>query len=328
MNQRNKILLTLLLLQTVVIVGMRAADSGPQRFKPLPLIDGFTAKLATKLTLEGAPDESGKVKEKLVLAKKGSDWVIESAEDFPAKKSEVEDLLETLERARVQTPVLAKSTYHAKLEVADEKFQRRLTVAFNGEERVLLFGTSPAFKSIHVRRAGEDAVYQLSDVSTGDVAPRAWNWVERAYVDHPESNVWSLHIKNAKDSIRLEKNPDTSAWQVAGLDAVKRSAIDELVNKARAINLEEPVGRTLKPEYGLDNPAAMVTLVTGTSTIAGVPPKTTETTEIAIGAKDAEKSRYYVKASSSDFVVSVAGWALDPLLDKTTKDLAETDATP
>ena len=72
--------------------------------------------------------------------------------------------------------------------------------------------------------------------------------------------------------------------------------VDDLVRKARSVNMESPVGKTIELEHGLGQPAATVRLVVGTSTIAGTPPPSTETRSFRVGAKVTGQSRYYIKA--------------------------------
>jgi hypothetical protein len=109
---------------------------------------------------------------------------------------------------------------------------------------------------------------------------------------------------------------------------LKKTVVDDWVRKASAINLEEPVGKTEKPEHGLSSPLATITLVTGTSTITGKMPDETKTDVIRIGAKIDKDNRYYVKSTTSNYVAQVATWGLDPFVTKTEKDLIDDGTTP
>ena len=324
MNKQNLILVGAFALQVLVIMGMRLGTEERGAPKSAVFMEGFDADKVTELEILGAPqaEADGPPQNSVKLKKESGNWGIATADAFPADGTKVKEFLETLGKIKSRQVVVRSSAYHEKLEVSEEKYQRRVTVTQDGRTSTFFVGTSPSFKNLHVRRAGEDDVLMISDVSTGDFSDRAWGWVDRKYLEHEAKDVWALTIKNEKDTIVLEKNPQDDSWVAPGVPGpLKKSVIDDLVRKAGKMNLEEPVGKVAKPEYGLG--AATVTLVTGTSTIAGVPPPTTETTTIQIGKKLAAQNRYYVKSSKNDYVVEVASWAIDPLVQKTKADLVE-----
>ena len=124
----------------------------------------------------------------------------------------------------------------------------------------------------------------------------------------------------------MEKGGPNDDWAILGLEpgkTQKKTAVDDVIRKAASISLERPVGKTLKPDYGLSPAEATVTMVTGTSTITGVPPKTTATKVIQIGKKDGDTNNYFIKADGSEYVVTAASWAIDPLITKAMADLIE-----
>jgi hypothetical protein len=292
--------------------------------KSVAFLEGYDADKVTKIQIHGAPKEKdGPPPETITLEKNGASWGIAGADGFPADQTKVKEFLEKLKKMNYRNKVVTSSKYHDKLEVSEAKYQRKVVITQDGKDRTFFVGTSPSFKSLHVRLDQSDDVLLANEVSTSDFAERAWGWVDRAYVKHEMKDVWAVSIKNEKDSFTLEKNPQDSTWLAPGVTGnVKKTTVEDLVRKASQMNLEEPVGKQEKPEYELGK-LGTISLVTGTSTIAGVPPQKTETTTILIGKKLEKENRYYVKASSSEYVVEVASWAVDPLVQKTKADLIE-----
>ncbi|NJK88032.1 MAG: DUF4340 domain-containing protein [Myxococcales bacterium] len=320
MNRNNQFLLGALGLQTVVLVGM-SMSGGDQnlRVRSVTVLENFDAEKATKLEIWGPPGEK---QESIVLERTGNSWGISSADGFPTKEDAVEDVLEKLEDLRSNNVVLKSGRYHDKLEVSDEKYVRRVKVTAGSESHELFLGTSPAFKTTHLRVAGNDDVYLVQDFAASDLSERSWNWVDRAYVDVPEDELWAVELSNAQGSFRLERDPVSDTWAVLGTTSdVDASKVDEILRKARTINLEAPVGKTVEPSHGLDTPSAMLTMVVGTSTIAGHAPPSTTTKVVRIGSEVGGESRYYVKADDQPYVVEVASWAVKPLVEQTKDDL-------
>jgi hypothetical protein len=330
MNTLNKTLLLALVAQVLIFAGVRFAGRADDRAPPRPVLPGLDPAAITRVEIWGPPKEGdGPDQEKVALAREGGQWGVADADGYPADGKKVDELLAALAKLTTRSQVVTGSTYHSKLEVAEGKFQRKVTLTAGGKARTLFLGSSPAWKSVHVRVEGEDPVYLVGDLATGDVGSRAWAWVERGYLKHGPESVWSVKLTNARGTIELERSPAGGDWAVLGsAEPVARSAVEDLVRKAGTINLETPVGKEVRPEHGLASPLATVTLVTGTSTVAGAPPPRTETVTVQVGAKLEAENQYFVKASSSPYVVRVAAWAVEPLIGKAREDLAEKPAAP
>lgn len=325
MSKLNKLLILALGLQVLMILGMRLDDDRTHVVQPVTVLEKLDADQVTKVQVFGAPQEKdGPPQNSVTLSKVNGKWGVADADDYPVDGKKVEDFLKSLAKLRSRTTVLTKATYHDKLQVSDKKYVRKIVLTAGAEERTLFVGSSPSFKNVHVRLAGKDEVLLVSDFASSDAGDRAWSWVDRTYVKYGDDQVWKVKVQNKKGSVDLERDPAGKQWAALGVNKpLDESAVSELVRKASTINVESPVGKALKPEYGLDNPLATVTLITGTSTIAGAPPPSTETVTVKIGAKIEAENQYYVKASTKEHVVRVAGWSVEPLLEKSKDDLLE-----
>lgn len=325
MSMLNKILVALLATQVVVVIASQfTRTASARRSAPERLFATLDADKVSKIEIIGTPknEDSDPDQESIVLEKVNGKWGVASADQYPVNAQKVKDLTEKLEKLRSRTTVLTGSKYHEKLEVSSDKYQRKVNVTTGGETSTFYMGSSPSFKNTHVRVDGSDEVYLVNDFGTSDLGTRAWSWVDRKYHDIPAKDVWALTVKNPKGSFVLEKDPASETWAAVGTTKeLDKNTVDDIVRKARSISLEQPVGKGEKSDHGLKAPQATVTLTTGTSTIAGAPPKETRTVTVKIGKKLEKPAQYFVKSSESPYVVRVSEWAVKPLIDKGRADL-------
>ncbi|UTA47049.1 DUF4340 domain-containing protein [Simiduia sp. 21SJ11W-1] len=113
------------------------------------------------------------------LVKQGDQWLVAGHHKLPAKQSEVEDLLQALKQQKTLHPIATQRNSHARFEVSDENAQHRLE-AFAGDTKVaeLLLGSSPGLRQVHLRRAGEDAVF-VAKLNRYDFSAQAEHWLDR-----------------------------------------------------------------------------------------------------------------------------------------------------
>ncbi len=330
MSQLNKILVLVLVVQALGFVLTRAVstDSGP--VPALAPFENLDVESVTKVVIEGRPkvEPNDPPQDKIELVNEGGAWGIADADGFPVPREKVDELLNKLVKIKSRNRVLNRSTYHEKLEVADAKYQRKVTVTAGDENIVVYFGSSPRFKSIHLRAAGADAVYLVNDFSLTDLGDRAWSWVSREYFSYPRNDVWEVKVENAKGEIALKRDPESNQWTVQKVKKpLDQQAVNDLIRKASNVNLEAPVGKVVDATYGLGDGATVVTLTTGTSTVVGLRPPSFETLTWRIGNKLEAENQYYVKADGNPYVVKVSGWSVAQLVDNTRNDLVQKEET-
>jgi hypothetical protein len=324
MSTLNKTLIAIFALQLVLLALTQFGGQDELAVQRVELFPDLKPEKVSRIEISGP---AGKAEERVVLARDGEDWTVASADDYPAKATEVEDLLEKLGKLVSRNVVLESARYHEKLEVSGESHQRKVVFTVDGEPRTFFLGTSPKFKNTHLRFDGEDRVY-LAAVSTSDLGNRAWNWVERNYVDIPKKDVWRVELTNGEGRTVLERDPATGAWSSPEVAAVQKSKVDELLGKATTVRLEEPVGKTAEPAFGLGEPAATVALTVGTSTSAGLPPPETRVRTLRIGAKAEGKAQRFVKYDGEAFVVRVSESNLKPILETGPEDFSAENSEP
>ena len=95
-----------------------------------------------------------------------------------------------------------------------------------------------------------------------------------------------------------------------------------LLTRLSSLAMIRPLGKADKPEYGLGQPTAVVT-VKANDDSGG-----TKTTVLRVGAKDDESNTYVVISSESPYYVRVAGFSVEDFVTRTRQDFLQAQPTP
>lgn len=265
-----------------------------------PLVGGDLGDV-TELEIIGKATDDKPAKT-VKLVKNGDAWVVATAADFPAKTEKVEEILKKLVEAKVREPIATNKANHGALKVSEKTFDKKVRVKVGGDDVNLVVGAGKS-SSIHARRAERDEVYLARGVSAWAISDRVTSYIETEYVKVEDPT--EVSVQNPAGTINLVKD-DEGNWKVTELppDAdVDDSRVSSFVSAARSIRMTDPVGKAVKPEYGLDN-ATVVVLKNKDRTVS-----------YSIGALDGDD--HYVKADGQDFVVKVSKWSVERLRDQT-----------
>lgn len=251
------------------------------------------------------------------LARSGDGWVLPDRGDYSANAIQVSDFLTKVAQIDTSRLVAGNAASHARLRVDDKNPIRRIELTTSdGKTDTLFVGTSPNARATNVRAGGSEFVYLTSALSTGDVRVDLPAWVDTQYLSLDPATVDRLSFENAAGAFALTKD-GAGAWTLPDLaagEAVISTTVETLVRNLAALSLSDVLGTESKPEYGLEPPAATVTLdfapaapITGTAAI-------TTPVRLLVGAKDDASGSYTVKASHSPYYVRVAAATLDPFV--------------
>ena len=315
MKKTISLLGALLVAQLLLAFGLSFTGpklSGRATDEPLLSLGGSQVD---RITIEG-PDQA-----KVVLAKVGGSWQLPDQAGFPADRTRTESLLETLEGLKEGPPVATTSDALARFEVADHRFERRVTLAGGGKTlSTIYFGTSPSMREIHARRAGQSDVYSVA-FATYQVPTKTGDWEDKTVLQVPKKDIEAmevagLHITRVPPppsppapSAAKAAAPEAAqpAWQATGLakgQALSTEAADKLADKLAELRIGSVLGKDANPDYGMDKPVLDLTLVEhGGRKI-----------EYALGkAKDGKS--YTLKASTRDEYFGMPTYTAEPLLD-------------
>ncbi len=261
MKRSHLILGGLLVLQVAILLVLRSPWSGEATAAAVqPLIPELESMTATKVRVEAGDGQS------VDLERQGGAWVLPGAGGYPVEPDKVRQLLDDLKGLRARRPVVTSPRYHANLKVTESDHERRVQV-WDGEgdnpDVDLLVGTSPNYRISHVRRQGQDEVFEVMGLSPWDLRTDRASWIQRKLVDVPFDSITGMRLENAHGTIEVRKAG--GQWTLAGGGGpeLDQGKVDSLVRSFAALYLAEPAGRLDPAVQGLSEPVAVVELIQG-----------------------------------------------------------------
>jgi hypothetical protein len=301
-----------------------------------PLLPDLEGMSPAKLEVRGADDKV------VTLVRSGDGWTIDEAGGYPAEGDRVEMLLDTLESLEVRRPVVSSPRYHAALKVTDDEHERRVRLwdDASGDPSVDLYvGTSPNYRTTHVRLAGDDPVYEVAGLGVHEIRDTAGGWIATRFVDAELDDVTGFHLENAEGTLDLERLAD-GRWRITNPAGMRNADLDtyqveSLIRAATALNVAEPAGPVDRAAQGLESPGATAVLRLRVEPEAGADAEPeakaepeaepeTMTREITLwvgGMIPGQETQRYVARSGFDFAARVWKGSVDKLVETKAADL-------
>jgi hypothetical protein len=300
-------LVALLGLQIALIAAFSWPGTGrTSGTEPRPWLPDLDAEQVSAVVIEDDQDRT------VELRRAGEEWTLPERDDFPVEAGRVAELLDKLAEIRVRAPVVQQEEFHESLEVTGEAFRRRVILL--GEDpsepiAELFIGTSPQYQIHHARRATEDAVYEITGLSTSDLRAEPAEWARPGVVDVDASRVVRLELENEHGAFVLARDGEQAEWKVvepAGRSdtALDTASVEELIERIGRLRVAKPVGAIDEQEQGFASPVATVRLLT-------------EQREIIVrvgGSHLEETSQRYLTASTLEHAITVWDSAVEPIL--------------
>jgi len=111
---------------------------------------------------------------RLDISKQAGDWLLTSGGDYPAKGDTVSQFLDKLVAMTNSRRVTETASSHKQLKVADDDHNRLVEFSLeDGTQHAFYVGSAPSYGTAHIRVAGENEVYLISDLTLADVAVSA-----------------------------------------------------------------------------------------------------------------------------------------------------------
>ncbi len=247
--------LTVLLAVQLVAAGLLLSGNRGARDDgaPIPLLAGGSADIDRIVIADGDGSAS--------LVRAAAGWELPGLGDLPASEAGLTAVLDRLGTIATDWPVTATASSHQRFEVATDTFQRRVQL-FHGDQSVADFylGTSPGFRQVHLRRAGEDAVYVV-ELSVHDLPADDAGWLDKG-------------LLAVVDPVRIE-GPDfviskstAGDWQFAGGAREGDDVASQAVNADQAGQLVTALVNLRVLEMSADRPVAAGEPESGPYTLA------------------------------------------------------------
>jgi len=312
MKRHHQILAAVLVVQILISVFVfwpkPAANAAGE-----PLFPDVEASDISSLTISDTDGNS------VTLLRLLEGWTLPDAGDYPADEEKVQPLLEKIAAMTTARLVTRTRTSHKRLQVAEDDFARLIEFKTNdGSQHRLYIGSSPTYNATHVRVEGQDETYLAQDISTWEINATPNSWIDTAYVRIPKEEITTVVLENENGTFVFEKD-EAGSWTMQGLsgdEVADGVQISTLVGRLASINMLRPLGKEELPEYGLDQPNAVVTVET-----------TSGTTTLRIGAQDPEDDSYVMSSSESDYYVRIVAGVAEVFVEKERDDFLELPPT-
>lgn len=251
-------------------------------------------------------DGEGEVVE---LTQKEGQWVLPDLHDYPADQEKADTIVRRLSSLERGWPVATTAGAARRFRVADAAFERKIVFTRDGSEiAAIMLGSSPGFRRIHARAAGENEIYSVA-FSAFEAGTDPADWIDRGV----------LALK--RDDIRRVELPEVTiiiedgAPAIEGLgegESVAETKVDGLINKLSGLQIESVLGKKENPEYRQDEPLIDFTVGRGSDT-----PLTYRI------SRDRTDEFYVLKRSDNDYYFKIADWDVKPILEATRAGLVE-----
>jgi hypothetical protein len=320
MKKLTLVLIALLVFQvalSVLVLWPRSTASGAAA--SAPLFPKLSAGDIVALTVYDKPDTS------LALKKTGDKWVLPNADDYPANSTRVDTLLGKIVALKTNSLVSQNETNQSRLKVAANDYMQRIDFqTSDGANHTLYVGTSAGARATHVRAGDQNTVYLADDLTSADAGAQPGQWVDPVYLNVPVADVAGFTVKNANGSFKFSKGQGDT-WLLDGLtgrETLNKDSVTGLLGLVTSLSMSKPLGKTEKPEYGLAQPGAEVTLTTRKD-------NQEKTYTLKVGnAKDPSDNTYVVKSSESPYYVRVAEFSVKDLIERQRAGFLQTPPTP
>ncbi len=97
-----------------------------------------------------------------VLKRRGEQWSLPGLDGLPADRARIEALLNVLTHTDPGWPVAHSGAAHQRFQVASYLYRLKVTLSAQGNELGSVYlGTSPGYRRVHARSAGDEPIYSV-----------------------------------------------------------------------------------------------------------------------------------------------------------------------
>jgi hypothetical protein len=314
MNQLQKSLCVLLLIQGVALVGMNLNTSISTTSTEQPLLS-MTPDQIVGLTIESS-EAKASGQHPLKIEKKDGRWVIPSADNFVLDTDKVDSVLKKLTRMSADAPVARSIANHNTLNVGERTYTKTVSISTADGVVELVLGDAKG-RSMYVRKKAQPEVYLAKGFTAFDIGDDITNYTDPEYFAVSDIKDVVIERPNSQSQPRthLYQN-ERGEWLVDGLEEARidQSRVRALLAAVRSARMVRPVGKSLRPEFGLGKPQARVS-------VTGKP----ESIEFLVGNE--LDDFVYLKASNKEDVILVRKYTVDSILNLNANTLIDTTRT-
>lgn len=235
--------LLVLQLLAALVLGLAGGDMEPAPDRG-PLL-AFERDRVTGIRIE-VPDG-----DPVLVGKTETGWVIPALGDLPAAEHRVTGLLSKLNGLQKGLPVATSEQARKRFKVAEDRFERRLTLEDGDDTLVTLYlGDSAGFRRLFVRADGDGSVYE-AEIGLFDVPETAGDWSDRTLLHLDEEDIRQLRL----GGLTLDRADE--GWRLSDLaegEEQDNEAIEAIVRRLANLDFMGVFAKGEEPEVS-DEPA-------------------------------------------------------------------------
>jgi hypothetical protein len=323
MSRTNVVLLALLALQSIVVAVQILAFGPEAPVSAGPFLDGLSVASVEQVALADGENT-------VTLRRIDGGWGVLESALYPASDDKTSELLQDLVTMATREKVSHSSAHHVDLEVADASFNRRVEVTTADGAHTFFVGKAGRGGATYVRRAGEDDVFAVSDLSPHALSTRPEAWLERVVFEAERDRIFAIDVRNPVGEFRIERRT-LDGWRLVGAREgapLAGGAVDKLLGKAASVRLKEVVGRA--DEVSLGEAVAEITVHVAEQSLPAVAPAEGEVPEVSgraytlrITADPDDDKTYRIRVDDLPYVVQTTSWSVQPIVETLADDLIE-----
>jgi len=178
----------LLIIQVGLVFYANTTNKKYEPFSPENSLFTFSPESATSITITDAD------KQHFTLEKEDDRWLLAVKSRPDADQEQVTQLLEKLAKAKESLALATSKGAAKRFKVSDDLFEHRLVVK-EGDKVVvdLYIGTSPGFRQVHARIAGQDNILSLG-LDTNELTGSVGNWLDQKMLHVEEKDLQEVQL--------------------------------------------------------------------------------------------------------------------------------------
>lgn len=239
--------LALVIVSAVVLTNYELAQRDAKKGAVMFALE---ASQVDRITIEG-PDDG-----ETELLRRGDGWILPDRGDFPADARKVDEMLRRLLAIREDFPTQSDPDALTRFKLADDHFERRITLANGGETLATLYLGSPEGpRQTHARRAGEDTAYAVA-FGLFDAPVASDDWTDKAILQIGEADIAGIRV-NGLHIVAAIAADHKGGWQLEGTApsaSLNQAAAGRLAERLAQLRVEQVLSHEPEPGDGLDAP--------------------------------------------------------------------------
>lgn len=252
----------------------------------------------------------------VTLKKVEGRWRTDDA--FPADQNKVSRLLNKLEKLQAGLPVAVSADARKRFKVDQNNYERYLALK-KGDQSIaeLYLGTGAGANQTHARAGDEKQVYSVA-LGIYSVPVKTEDWQDKNLLQLADNTVTSIALADLtlQHDNSASETDGNKAWRANNLPENKQldqKAVNDSLSRLLNLRFDKVLGKTAKPEYGLEKPVLDVTV-----THKGGKRR------YQLG-KLKDSQDYVLKVSDRDEYFKIASYVGEPLINGISKDKWVTD---